>query len=449
MDQALAAARHGRVFPLQYSGLVSYVLCPALMTLPLDSARPRALPVVLLGGINLVRCAGLAGIPTVVASADADEPAFASRYCTERCLIPPLDRSEAAVEAIVALGDRLSARFGRRVPLLYGSDAALELLYAHRDRLRRRFLLLVNDAPLGEALLEKDRFQALAEEYGLPVPRALGWDGRGKDSLAGHDGPVLVKPRNKVDWHGSTLRERLFPGGEKARIFASGAEAAVNPVVALFHHRLAFQECIPGGDDRLWSYHGLADEKARVLASFVGRKIRTHPPSTGESAFIELASDEALERVGRDVAARLGLKGVFKMDFKQDARDGRWYLLEINARFNLWHYLGACNGVNLVAAAYDYLVVGTAPAAKAPLARYRWLSLELDWRAYRALAARGELTFPRWIASIACSRNVYNVFAWNDPVPWLRFWRSRLARRARRGPQRMLAMFRQWRSTAS
>jgi hypothetical protein len=48
------------------------------------------------------------------------------------------------------------------------------------------------------------------------------------------------------------------------------------------------------------------------------------------------------------VLARLGVPGVAKLDFKRDD-PGRLHLLEINARFNLWHDPGAVAGVNLPA----------------------------------------------------------------------------------------------------
>src|SRR5258708_2401465 len=99
-------------------------------------------PVLLLGGINLVRALGLAGIPAIVASSDRDEPALASRYCTQTLALPPMDRPEAVVEALLDAGGRLHRSLGRRVPLMYGSDDALELIYAHRERFEACFLLL-------------------------------------------------------------------------------------------------------------------------------------------------------------------------------------------------------------------------------------------------------------------------------------------------------------------
>src|SRR5205085_1301257 len=133
--------------------------------------------------------------------------------------------------------------------------------------------------------------------------------------------------------------------------FESGTEVLADGAIALYREQVLFQEYVAGDDTCLWSFHGLADDNGAMLDWFIGRKLRTWPPLTGESAFIELEEDEELAVLASDIAARLPLKGVFKMDFKKDARTGRWYLLEINARYTLWHLLGACNGVNLMRAA--------------------------------------------------------------------------------------------------
>jgi predicted ATP-grasp superfamily ATP-dependent carboligase len=137
------------------------------------------------------------------------------------------------------------------------------------------------------------------------------------------------------------------------------------------------------------------------------------------------------------------------MDFKRDPRDGCWYLLEINARFNLWHYLGAHNGVNLMRAAYDFLIDGAQWEAQEHATRRRWLSLGLDFSAYRRLASEGKLSLGAWLVSIVFSRNVYNVFAWSDPGPWLRFQSNRISRKGQRGYGLLVSQVRQWLSTAS
>ena len=448
-DHGWARFRNGELFLRHYSGFESYdpAEMPTQISLPLH--RLDRVPVLLMGGVSLVRALGLAGIPVVVASHDMGEPAFGSRYCVGRCLLPAPDQAQSAVDAIVRIGDRLSAMYGRRVPLMYGNDDYLALIHAHRERLERYFLLLLNDNEVADALLVKDRFQAFAESRGLPVPRSLQWDGGAADSLAEAVGPVLVKPSNKADWQESLLRKRLFHDG-KALVFPSGAHAAAEPNVAVFREQLTFQDYVPGDDTCIWSFHGIADGEGEVLDSFIGRKLRTYPTRTGESSYIELCHDQGLHVLGSEIAAKVPLKGIFKMDFKKDARTGRWNLLEINARFNLWHYLGAQNGVNLLGVAYDYLIEGTRPAKQRDYGTgYRWLSFELDVRAFHELRARGELGLFRWLASIVFSRKVYNLFAWRDPGPWIRFWAFRFVRRWYRGAERVVSMVRQWRSTAS
>ncbi len=413
---------------------------PTQISLPM--LRLDRVPVLLMGGVSLVRCLGMAGIPAIVASHDMGEPAFGSRYCMGRCLLPPPEQAEALVDALVRIGDRLAVTYGRRVPLMYGNDDYLEIIHAHRERLERYFLILLNEADVADALLVKDRFQQFAESRGLQVPRSLSWE-----TLDAATGPVLVKPSSKTDWHDSMLRRDLFHHS-KALIFQSGAEVRAEPQVATFREQLTFQEYIPGDDTCIWSFHGFADAEGRVIDSFIGRKLRTFPTRTGESSFIELTFDRELQELGAGIAARIPLKGVFKMDFKRDSVSGRWNLLEINGRFNLWHYLGAANGVNLLRTAYDYLLEGARPEVPGDYGNgLRWLSFELDARAFRELHARGELGIFSWLASILFSRKVYNLFAWSDPGPWVRFWAFRFVRRWDRSG--LLSMVRQWRSTAS
>lgn len=390
------------------------------------------LPVLLLGGLNLVRALGLAGIPVIVASPEAFTPAMASRYCSRRLVLPPLAQRTAVVARLLRVGDELMREFGAPLPLFYGDDDYLGLVQEFASQLSTRFLLLLNSPALSRALHSKALFQALGEARSLPVPRRLDFVELGEEA-----GAVLAKPVVKTDWEGSPVYHQLFSHAGKARIFADGRAAAGDPLVRSMRESLQFQEYVPGDDRALWSFHGFADEKSELIECFVGRKIRTHPALTGDSTYLELAPNAALAEIGRDVVRRLGLRGIFKMDFKRHEATGRYYLLEVNARFNLWHYLGAVNGVNLAQVAYDYLTRGIRPRHAEAATRYRWLSFKLDLRAWR----RGELKTTQWIASLFAAPKVYDLWAWNDPLPFFVDLHHYLPRIRRR----MI----QWLSTAS
>jgi predicted ATP-grasp superfamily ATP-dependent carboligase len=393
-------------------------------------------PVVLLGGINLVRALGLAGIPAIVAASEAFTPAMASRYCLRRLVLPPLARRTDVVARLLRAGDEIAREFGARPPLFYGDDDWLGLVQEFSRELSMRYRLLLNAPAVARALHDKARFQALGESRGLPVPRRLDWE-----TLAGHAGPVLVKPALKTEWEASPVYHRLFGHAGKARIFDSGAGALTHPQVRDLRESLQFQEYVPGDDRSLWSFHGFADEESELVDWFVGRKIRTHPALTGDSTYLELARNDALAGLGRDIVRRIGLKGIFKMDFKRHAVTGAYYLLEINARFNLWHYLGAKNGVNLPRAAYDYLTRGVRPPHVEAATRYRWLALRLDWRHYR----REKPPTLQWLGSLLAAPKVYDLWAWNDPLPFFVDLHHYLPRARRKIGRRIM----RWLSTAS
>jgi len=274
-------------------------------------------PVVLLGGLDLLRALGHAGIPAIVASLERQTPAMASRYCAGTVALPPGVGRDAIVETLLRAGRWLADEYGAPVPLFYDNDDRLALVQDYREALGRHFALLLNEPALADALLDKSRFQSLAESRGLPVPRRIPWA-----ALAVESGPVLVKPKTRTGWDHSPVREQLFGGAGKARVFECGARAHADRLVRQLADQLTFQEYVPGDDASIWSYHGFAAPSGEVLEWFVGRKIRTYPALTGDSSYLRLARQPELERLGREIATRLQLAGVFKMDFFEARRTG-------------------------------------------------------------------------------------------------------------------------------
>jgi predicted ATP-grasp superfamily ATP-dependent carboligase len=112
--------------------------------------------------------------------------------------------------------------------------------------------------------------------------------------------------------------------------------------------------------------------------------------------------------------ARLGLRGVAKLDFKRD-QQGRLHLLEINPRFNLWHYPGARAGVNLPAMVYADLTGRPRQAARAAPGGVAWCDPLQDLRAAHAVGM-SPLAWLRWART--CS--AISGLARQDPMPFLR-----------------------------
>lgn len=392
-----------------------------------------------LGDLTLVRPLGMAGVPSVVVTEDPADATLRSRHVVGRLLVPgwePPFQDETAA-ALVTLGARLREASGRRALLVPGSDLQMEVLLDHAAALREHYVLALNAPELAAALHDKRAFAELARAAGLHVPPTRA----ATEDLAGLRPPLLVKPRRKTRW--KEIQRELLGGAGKARLFATAGDLARHPAFERHRDELIVQERIREARGGLVSFHGFAGRPGEILASFCGRKVRTWPDFAGESAFIELSVDPQVEATGRHIAARLGLVGPFKIDLVREAGTGALYVLEINDRFNLWHYLGAVHGVNLLAVAHEHLVGGeggeggaggrepTGDGEPGCEPRYRYLDLYRDYHAFRELHREGRLGAAPWLASLLSPRNVHATFAWDDPVPALQSAWTFLRRRIR------------------
>ena len=399
------------------------------------AARTGRTPAVVAGDLTLVRPLGWHGIPIVAVVADPRDVTLRSRYVSGSCLVPGFlpHHQEASLRVLVELGQRLLRTLSRRVPLIYGTDGQLELLYRHRAALEPYFLFVLNDDTLGWALHDKGRFLRLCQDTGVRVPpTVLPSSSAGSDeAIRALRPPLLVKPRQKSDW--KEIQRLLFECKAKARVFAAADELLAHPGFGPLREKLLVQEYIDAPVTSLPSFHGFADREGRLLGWFCGRKLRTFPAVAGESALLELTRDAEVEAFGRDVVAKLEIRGPFKVDLIRDPRTQELYTLEVNARFTLWHHLGAAHGVNLPRLAYDYLVEGRSPGTPPGYEpQLRWVNFYRDVHAFRD---DPDLSLGSWLASLAFARTVHEVFAWRDPLPFAA-WLARIVRARLGGGQR-------------
>jgi predicted ATP-grasp superfamily ATP-dependent carboligase len=380
--------------------------------------RPRGGPLAcVLGDMDLVRPLGLGGIRCAVFAPEGSSLAH-SRY-TERLLrLPaPAPSDEALVEALLAFG-----RDAPQPPVLYfEDDSHLLMVSRHRERLATVLRFFLPPADLVEQLVDKARFAQLAQALDLPVPRARVLHPRPGASVPEPDlrYPLVVKPLTRFEsW-------AAIEAGKALRLDAPGDLRALWPRLAAAGLDLIVQELVPGPESAIESYHVYVDEQGEVAGEFTGRKIRTYPAVYGHSTALTItdlrgqAADVAV--LGRAVAARIGLRGVAKFDFKRDP-DGRLYLLEINARFNLWHHLGAVAGVNLPALVYADLTGSDRPRPAVARAGCCWCRPGRD----RLAAREAGLPTLAWMAWVA--RCEAGALHWEDPMPLLKPRLQRLAR---------------------
>ena len=360
--------------------------------------RPLAL---VLGArvIEVVRALAMEGIPVGVVTPTGD-PARWSRHARN---VMTWNWMQPAECHDAALADRL-VEFGKAQPeppvLLYCSDQSMVFVSQHRERLATAFRFVVPDASLVEAMEDKAKFALLATERGLPVPPTVVLD---------HTQPVVIKPTARDHtWQtaaGSSTKALRFETKEELLAFWPKLHGLSKPAVA--------QQCIPGPETAVVSYHVYVDADGEVVGAFTGRKIRTIPAEYGHTSSLTITDDADVARVGREVCRKLDLRGVAKIDFKRGP-DGTLYLLEINARLTLWAHPGARAGVNLGALVY-------ADLTGMPRPRPRPVRTELDWVHPKDVLAAKEhgICTREWLRWLVRDNPVKGVWRWDDPGPLL------------------------------
>jgi D-aspartate ligase len=390
-----------------------------LETIPLDHT-PAA---VLLGGENgalpIARSLAMGGVKTIiVASERPDDQTFHSRHCNRKIVLHRFDVSndDRNVSTLIQLSRSLT-----RTPILFwGSDR--ETLFIHRNRkaLAEFFHFLLPDEALTETLVDKGKFSQFAESHNIPIPAtrlfySLRYLLNQRDTLPY---PCTIKPVYMSLWYSDFIKKHF--GTYKhvlQRIEHPDELARYISILPNIDKGVVVQQYINGPDNELFSFHGYFNSKSEPVACFVGRKIRTNPIHFGGSAYIETVHRPDLMDFCLAICRRIGLRGVVKIDCKQDSTTGKIYVLEFNLRFNLWEQLGAFAGINIPRIWYDdFSGNGHCQQSGTYEAGRRWLYFAADLRALPQYLRSGEWTLWEWLKSYR-GQKVYHTLDWQDPWP--------------------------------
>lgn len=376
-------------------------------------------PCVVVGNLNIIRCLAMSRLPVVLAGSAANRPAFYSRFCRLAYETPSPTREPAAfVDSILEIGRRLEGY----QPVLYCSgDADLISISANRDRLSRYYRFTMVSHDMVELFTDKTRFSEFAGRHNLPVPRTYAY-------VAGEElarvfsevrYPCIVKPAARGDWFGSEIVRRLAKPQKAMWVGSADELRTMLPLLERSAGKFIIQELVRGSEANVLSYHCYMTRNGEILGEFTGRKIRTFPGSYGISSCVEVDDNRKVMRMGRDIVGQLGVVGASKLDFKVDEATGEIKLLEINPRFTLWNYPGAKAGVNIPALAYQDIVQRGVVERQSTCRNVKWFDFGADFRSFREAQTRGDLTLGAWLKSLIGGTAVHELWAWNDPMPYV------------------------------
>jgi predicted ATP-grasp superfamily ATP-dependent carboligase len=392
---------------------------------------PETLPAVVLGSglsaLGALRLLHRAGIPVYSLTA---APSVESRSRWFR----PLPGVRETLADGAPLSRLLEGSSLERAVLLACSDSLQSAVSELPAGLAARFPSSTSAPEIVSQLTSKAKFAVLLKSINVPHPQTVIIDDAGSlEHLAElQPGEMFLKPIDSA----SFIRDY----GAKAWWVRDLADARLHLArVRADGHGAILQEYVPGPASNHFLIDGFASAGGQVRAMFARRRLRMYPPEFSNSAYmvsVPLSEVEPAMQTLRAILSALGFRGIFSAEFKRDARDGIFKILEINAR--IWFYVefaGRC-GVDVCTLAYRDALGLPLEDVSSYRCGVRLVSPydDLFWARHAWL--KGQLHMGAWLRSwLGAQQPLFN---WSDPVPSLTDWCSMTYRALRRFVRRRL-----------
>jgi D-aspartate ligase len=291
------------------------------------SSRTHRLPVLLLGkhitALGAMRVLARDGIEVLGVEDTTDLITRSRWYRPAEARIPETTDSEI-------LADYLRGLRLPRAVLIACSDRWTEAVAGLPADVRERFPASISPAAVVAQLVDKARFRVLVERLGIPAPTSIPI--RSPADLEPVSEEVLrngfLKPTDSQTYARATGTKGAFVTSRAKAVAV--VEAAIEAGVTLI-----LQEFIPGPPGNTILLDGFVDRTGRVTAMSARRRVRMDPPLLANtSCDVMIPLDEVAEaaEATRGLLAEIRYRGVFNVEFKFDARDGQFKIIEVNPR---------------------------------------------------------------------------------------------------------------------
>jgi len=247
-----------------------------------------------------------------------------------------------------------------RPVLIPTSDAHLLFMSRHRAALETAYLFILPVEEVVEAMVDKRRQVSLALRHGIACPRTLFADDPCALLAMAEDMafPAFLKPAHSHLWrpvfHNKGLRLETRAELKPALEQADRHDLAVT-----------LQEIVPGPATNHYEVCVCMGQDGEPLAVFTTRKLRQWPVDFGIGTLLESVRQPELERRAVNFLKAIGFKGTAAIEFKKNAENGVFLMIEVNGRLWSDHTLALACGLNYPLLAYLDLLGAPPPAVRA------------------------------------------------------------------------------------
>lgn len=252
-----------------------------------------------------------------------------------------------------------------KILLVSSNETYGEFIAKNKAKLKKKFFFNYPSVKLQHTLVNKEDFYKTYADYEIDLPRSIYYDCTKDEKINEGDitFPVIVKPANVI-----LFKHISFAG--KKKIYKLENMEELNDVIDKFKKgnytdTIIIQEYIPGDDSHLFDAVVYADKNKKVkMVSFAQIGLQEHAPRMIGNAAVIINGysqypgvEEQIEKI-RKFTEKIGYQGFAEFDMKYDARDGKYKVMEINARQGRCSYYIVPAGFNLIELLYKDLIEG-------------------------------------------------------------------------------------------
>ncbi len=359
-------------------------------------------------GLAVVRSLGRRGIPVWVLD---DQRCISSwsRYATRVIRVDDILDERKTVDAVLEVGRRFNLRNWVLIPT---RDETVAAFSRYRAELAEFFRVSTGEWQSVQWAWDKNKTYDLAVTLDIPCPKTF--NPRNADDLSALycSLPLAIKP---------AVKENFF--------YATGAKAWRADTVEQLHQlydkaarqirpeEILVQEIIPGDGREQYSYCAFV-RHGQPHSKLTARRLRQHPREFGRAAtYVETVDAPIIDELSERFLRAIDYHGLVEIEFKRDSRDGKYKLLDVNARAWGFHSIGSACGIDFPYLLYaDQLELSSEPShAEAGIG---WLRLLTDIPTAISDLVYGSLSLKAYMQSLRATR-VESVFKLEDPIPSL------------------------------
>lgn len=361
-----------------------------------------------LNGLSIARSLGRRRVPVWVTTPPNVRLASFSRY-VQRTLPWPDGDEESQAAYLLDLAEQHHLNQWVLFPT---SDESAALLSKFHALLSRRFRVSTPTWDVLRWAYDKRLTYQFAAEQQVPYPITLHPATEADLTTATLDFPVILKPATHAVMSRFTA-DKAWPAANREELLARYREARE----MIPSDQILIQERVPGGGESQFSYAALCRD-GEPIASLTARRTRQYPVDFGySSSFVETLDVPDIVAPSKRLLSAMRYTGLVEVEYKLDARNGRYKLLDINPRLWTWATLGSPAGID-----FPYLLwrimVGKRVRKRTGHLGVRWVRMSTDVPAALHEMIRGRLSLGSYLYSLR-SPIEFALMASDDPLPGL------------------------------